>query len=104
MECADSGISCIMKRKRKIIGRILGRFELPQDLDPHLFFLQWTGGGECLIEQHRGILCFDLNRIRFATEQGTIMLEGESLVMDRLSETRALVRGSICSVSLEGKS
>lgn len=104
MEYPDTCISCIMKRKRKIFRRILGSIELPQDLDPHLFFVQWNGGGECLIEQHRGILCFEMNRIRFATEQGTLMLEGESLEMQRLSETRALVRGHIGAVTLEGKS
>ena len=104
MNSADSGISCIMKQKRSMIGRILRGFELPQDLDPHRCFVQWICRGECLIEQHRGIMCFEQDRIRFATEQGTLMLEGDSLEMDRLSETRALVRGGIRAVSLEAKS
>ncbi len=79
-------------------------FELPQDLDPHLFFVQWFGGEECLIEQHRGILRFESQRIRFATEQGAIEIEGELLEIERLSESRALVRGGIRSIALEAKS
>ena len=59
MNCVDSGISCTMKQKRKILGRIHGSFELPQDLDPHLLAVRWIGGTDLLIEQHRGILRFD---------------------------------------------
>ena len=104
MECAFSGISCTMKRKQKIIGRILGGIELPQDLDPHRFCVQWIGGAQLLIEQHRGILCFELGRIRLATEQGVLLIEGEGLEMERLSSSRALVSGEVHSVSLERKS
>lgn len=78
--------------------------ELPQDLDPHLFFVQWLGNGECLIEQHRGVLRFDPDRIRFLTEQGTVEVTGEALVCEQLTEARAKVRGEIKSVTLEGKS
>ena len=87
-----------------MFGRILKGLELPQDLDPHRFFVQWLGGEECLIEQHRGILCFEVQRIRFATEQGTIEITGDPLEVERLSESRALVRGKIRSVALEAKS
>ena len=93
-----------MKKQRKIFGRILNGLELPQDLDPHRFFVQWLGDEACLIEQHRGILCFEAQRIRFATEQGTIEITGDPLEMERLSESRALVRGRIRSVALEAKS
>jgi sporulation protein YqfC len=93
-----------MKKKQKIIGRILGGFELPQDLDPHRFCLQWIGGEQLLVEQHRGILCFEIGRIRLSTEQGTLQIEGDALTMERLSESRALVSGDIACVSLERKS
>lgn len=79
-------------------------FELPQELDSHRFFVQWIGDGACLIEQHRGILCFEPTLIRFATEQGVLTVAGEALTMDALSAARAKVRGAIRSVSLEAKS
>lgn len=93
-----------MKRKSKLWNRIIKTAELPQDLDPHLFFVQWFGSGECLIEQHRGVLSFEPCRIRFLTEQGTVELTGEELVCEQLTETRAKVRGAIKGVTLEGKS
>ncbi len=78
--------------------------ELPQDLDPHLFFLQWLGGTKLLIEQHRGILRLDNVLIRFQTEQGVLTVSGNDLGIDVLTENRSLITGSIGSVTLEGKS
>lgn len=93
-----------MKKDRKLFGTVLRAAGLPQDVDPHRFFLQWTGGAECRIEQHRGILGFGKDRIRFLTEQGTLSVEGDDLMLVQLTEARAVVRGLIRSVSLEGKS
>lgn len=104
MDRSSFGISCTMKHERKLFGKLLRATGLPQDLDPHRFFVQWIGGAECLIEQHRGIVCFGKDGIRFQTEQGTLCVEGENLELLKLSETRAIVRGPIRAVSVGGKS
>ena len=104
MESAVFCISFTMKNKKSIFGRVLKSCGLPQELDTRRFFVQWIGGAECLIEQHRGILCFEQGRIRFATEQGTLSVEGESLELQNLTEARALVLGDVRSVAIEGKS
>jgi sporulation protein YqfC len=78
--------------------------ELPEELDPHRFFVQWIGKGACLIEQHRGVLRFEQTRICFQTEQGILSIEGDSLEMDCLTDVRAKVSGSVRSVTLEAKS
>ena len=78
--------------------------ELPQDLDPTLFFIQWLGKNELLIEQHRGILRFEPSVIRFKTDQGIVSVSGTDLGMNCLTESRALISGSITDVSLEEKS
>ena len=93
-----------MNRKQIGMSRILKAFGLPQETDPHRCSIQWVCGSECLIEQHRGILCFERDRIRFAAEQGTLTVEGEDLILDRLSESRALIRGTVGSVTLGEKS
>ena len=104
MKSSTECISCTMKKKKQVFSRVLRSCGLPQELDTRQFFVQWIGGAECVIEQHRGILCFETQRIRFATEQGTIEITGDPLEMERLSESRALVRGKIRSVALEAKS
>ena len=93
-----------MKKKRMILRRILNAAGLPQELDPQRFFAQWYGDDECLIEQHRGILCFDGSCIRLATAQGVLRVNGDSLTLEALTESRAKVTGRITALSLEGKS
>jgi sporulation protein YqfC len=104
MQIAARCIYWIMKRYRKIMGRITKTAELPDDLNPHLFFVQWLGGTECVIEQHRGILDFAMQQIRFMTEQGELSVEGEDLVLEVMTASRAKVSGSIRAVRLEAKS
>lgn len=83
---------------------VLRAMELPQDIDPHLLALRWIGGTDLLVEQHRGILRFQSDTIRFLSEQGVLLVSGTDLKMDRLTETRALISGDIQSVSFEEKS
>ena len=97
-------VICFIMKNKRFRHRLLRAAELPQDLDPSLFFIQWTGNGELLIEQHRGILRFDSAEIRFKTDQGVVRVLGSALMLDRMSESRALIFGTISDVSLEAKS
>ena len=93
-----------MKREHGILTRFLRKTDLPRELDTHRFFVQWFGPDECTVEQHRGILCFERTAIRFSTEQGILTIAGDSLLLEQLTDTGARIRGTIASVSLEGKS
>ena len=90
--------------RRKYINTVLKAAELPPETDPHLFFVQWIGSGDCLVEQHRGIICLEQKKICFATEQGILSVSGEMLELEQMTESRAKIRGLIRSVSVEGKS
>ena len=83
---------------------MLNAADLPQDLDAHRFLVQWYGQDECIVEQHRGILCFDSEMLRFATEQGTLSVEGQDLGLEVLTDSRAKIKGQIISLSIEAKS
>ncbi len=104
MKSTPECISCTMKKKKQVFSRVLRGCGLPQELDARQFFVQWIGGAECVIEQHRGIFCMERNKIRFATEQGALTVEGEMLELRQLSAARALVLGAIRCISVEGKS
>lgn len=93
-----------MKREQRLLSRFLRKTDLPPEIDAHRFSVQWFGSDECLIEQHRGILCFDASRIRFSTEQGVLSVEGRDLVLRELTETDARILGSVNCISLEEKS
>ena len=93
-----------MNKKRKHLHRLLRAAELPQDLDPHLLAVRWIGGTDLLIEQHRGILRFEAEEIRFQSEQGILTVRGTGLRMDCLTESSALLFGTIRTLSFEEKS
>lgn len=93
-----------MRKKRNLLHRVLRRADLPQDIDPHLLAIRWIAGAELLIEQHRGILRFQSDMIRFSSEQGVLVVTGNGLLMERLTEWTALITGEIRSVSFEDKS
>ena len=93
-----------MSKKRKHLHRLLRAAELPQDLDPHLISVRWIGGTDLLIEQHRGILRFDAEKIRFLSEQGTLCVRGSAMQMECLTASSALIFGTIQTLSFEEKS
>lgn len=84
-----------MKKRKSIGKRIQTALELPDDLDPHLVLLTWIGREKLLVEQHRGIVGFEPNEIRFLTEQGTVVVAGDRLFLRELSNTRALLEGKM---------
>ena len=97
-------IYCTMKHDRKLMERILKNAGLPEDLNPHLFLIQWFGGRDCVIERHRGILCFEDERIRVETEQGVLCVSGHGMSLETLTDTQLKISGQIIALSIEAKS
>ncbi len=93
-----------MKQKHKKIQRVLHWMQLPEDLDPHLLAIQMIGDASVLIEQHRGILRYNAEQIRFQSEQGILLVCGLNLAIEKLTETRAMICGEIHAISYEDKS
>ena len=104
MESTANRIRYSMKQKRNNLHRTLHWLQLPDDLDPHLVAVRLIGTESLLIEQHRGILRYGAEEIRFLSEQGILLVTGSELVIDKLTETRAMIFGNIRSVSFEEKS
>lgn len=77
---------------------------MPADIDPHLFSIRWIGGEALMIEQHRGILTFCDDTIRFLSEQGVLCVTGEELKMEHLTDSCASISGTIRSIAFEEES
>ncbi len=77
---------------------------MPADIDPHLFSIRWIGGETLIIEQHRGILTFCDDTIRFLSEQGVLCVTGEALKMEHLTDSCASISGTIRSIAFEEES
>ncbi|MBR0425610.1 MAG: YabP/YqfC family sporulation protein [Clostridia bacterium] len=82
-----------MKRKRRMHKAVLDAFGIPEDLDPRLVKITWLGRTVIAVEQHRGILGFEPEEIRLASEQGDVVIRGKGMQMSELTETRAYLEG-----------
>ena len=91
-------------KKKSWKRRILQYLDLPSDLDPALFRWELVSNEHLLVEQHRGVLSFDFEEIRFQSEGGVVQINGSELLLQQLSKSAFLVKGTIESILFEDKS
>lgn len=97
------------RRKGKLIGankphriklkkRLFATLDLPMETDKRVFKMTMVGRGDLLVENHKGVLKYDVKAIRLIVEDGVIAIEGASLELMQLADERAYVKGNIESV------
>ena len=55
-----------------------------------------------MIENYKGIIQYENEKIRLKTISGGVMVEGENLHINEIGEGEMLVKGKITNVVLEG--
>ena len=60
------------------------------------------GTQECLIENYKGIIQYENEKIRLKTISGIVMVEGDKLHINEIGEGEMIIKGSICRLELEG--
>ena len=86
-----------MKNKRSAPGPAL---EWLCDLSGKTARITSVGSGMLLVENHRGILAYQDDRIQLATGCGTAEITGENLRLCEVRRDALIVRGSIRHVDL----
>ncbi|SHI37640.1 sporulation protein YqfC [Clostridium cavendishii DSM 21758] len=61
----------------EVKGIMAEKLELPRDIVMNLPKITITGDSEITIENHKGIICFDKERIKVNTKIGIITIEGK---------------------------
>lgn len=61
------------------------------------------GNERVLIENHRGIIAYGYNEIRIKSRIGCICVCGSQLRLSRMSNTKLVITGKICNVTLQGR-
>ena len=59
-----------------------------------------VGSRMLMVENHRGIVCYEEGRIRLATRCGAIEILGEGLCLSEVRQDALIVRGEIRHVEL----
>lgn len=73
---------------------------LPQEVKGRVFRVVILGAGEMLVEQHRGLIAYETDEIRFRVLDGEIRVMGENLTITSFGTYDAAVQGHITGVVL----
>ena len=85
-----------MSSSKERISRTIGDLlEIPQDIVLDLPRITIIGRSEMLIENHRGIIEYGLNRLRVSISRGFLEIEGENLEIKALMSEEIKVIGVI---------
>lgn len=90
------------KRKRKTMRKVLKALDLPEEVDLETPKFTMLGGGELMVENHRGILQYTDTEVRLVTSEGVALVKGEGLVLTELGAERIFLRGRVTGWSFEG--
>ncbi|MBQ2701168.1 MAG: hypothetical protein IJF65_08460 [Clostridia bacterium] len=84
-----------MKRRKPWIA---GNFFPPEVISatPRLV---WYGCGKLLVEQHRGIVTYQKERLQFHTACGLVTIVGEDMELIQYGPEQAIVAGRINQIS-----
>ena len=67
-----------------------------------VLLMEICGHERILIENHKGITCYDAKRVHVKVNFGMVKIEGEKLNLRNMSKSRLLVTGEIYTVNFCG--
>lgn len=96
-----------MKRAERFSKKLKHRFNEISDISGELTMglakIIILGNQECMIENYKGIIEYENEKIRLKTSSGIVSVEGEKLHINEIGEGEMLVKGKISRVLLEGE-
>ena len=108
----DTGCMSMIQRRQKqtnqpkrdrIYKRFLQALDLPVDADGTVLKITMVADTDLLIENHKGVIRYTENFIRFHSDHGIIRVEGQQLQLSEFAAERAYVRGVVHGWFLESK-
>lgn len=87
--------------QRRFRERVAGLFELPGDVVADVSRITLVGETHMLVENHRGLVEYNPDRITFEVPQGRVTVEGEALAIGSISAEEVVVSGRITLLRLQ---
>lgn len=81
--------------------RISDALELPEDIVLNLPRVIVTGNISVFVENHKGIVEYDSDRIRINTAAGTVIVKGEGLLIKSLVADEVTIEGRLKLIEFE---
>lgn len=89
--------------KRNIFERITEIVALPAEPLPGKPLVEILSNQSVLIENHKGIIGYNCETVGVKTATGCITIQGNQLILHKISKEQLLIRGQIHCVKLNGR-
>lgn len=88
-----------MDKRRDAINRVMAEIlEIPKDLVLDLPKVTVIGRNELYLENHKGIIEYNLNRLRVSLSRGFLEIQGENLEIKALMPDEMSIYGEIRTI------
>lgn len=88
-----------MEKRKDVIRQAMAEFlDIPKDLVLDLPKVTIVGRNELYIENHRGIIEYDLNRLRINLSRGFLEIEGNGLEIKALMADEMKITGEVLAI------
>ncbi|NLY51862.1 MAG: sporulation protein YqfC [Firmicutes bacterium] len=88
--------------KGRFLQNLTTAFELPADVVLNLPRITITGNVQLLMENHKGIISYDPEKIRIRTQHGEVAITGTKLKIDSLFASEVRINGHIHGIEFLG--
>ena len=89
------------KQKKPLVDTVTEKLNVPFDIAAGVFRVTVTGGRSVTIENHRGILEYEVGRIRVNCGRTVLTVTGENLEISAVSSHDMLISGVVDEISFE---
>lgn len=88
---------------QKFLETMSQKLELPSEVVAGLPKLELAGFSQLSIEEHKGVLRYEREKISVAVTMGVIHLEGTNLSILLMNQHNLRIGGNLTAIVLEGK-
>lgn len=89
-----------MKRSRKLLENMLDAVSLDTDLQPKIPVLELAGDRRVLIENHRSVIHYNLDKIIVQMDYGHVRISGCGLKLAKLGKEQLVITGRVDEIIL----
>jgi sporulation protein YqfC len=90
------------EKKPKLKEKVAEVFELPKEIVLDVPKLTMVGNGGLIIENYKGVIQYDDNKVRINTGVGVIKISGESLEIKEITSENIMIDGVITIIEFTG--
>ena len=89
-----------MERRNGMLEKFFERIDLLSEAIPGQPLVELSGDGRVLIENHRGVIEYENDRVAVQVDYGQVVIVGRGLELVRMCKEQLIILGRIESVTL----